>query len=406
MRGSSFLAIAATGIQLLQVCNAYLPLTRPELALIGSGGPRKQANTKEGQQQNLLDPKNKNGYLEPILKVRIPGTQGSEDVRTHFEKFFRGLDSGWDVELDTFFDDTPTLKNVNFTNFVATRDPPGSDPGSVGRLTLVAHYDSKIEPKGFLGAIDSAFPCALIMYIVNQLDEALTAKWNDTTTASSSIAAADLGLQILFLDGEEAYQEWTDTDSIYGARHLAHSWDKPAYAATSIRKSRLDSIDLFVLLDLLGAANPSIPSYYKHTNWAHRNLGRLQRAFRRTKATREKKKTSVEGKEEEVVVEESTWFPQPGRYFLAGQIGDDHLPFFKRGVPVLHLIPIPFPNTWHKIIDDGDHLDMDAVHDWSIIMTAFTAEYMELSGYLGLPAKTTVKQAKKAQKAKKAKRAY
>ena len=28
----------------------------------------------------------------------------------------------------------------------------------------------------------------------------------------------DMGIQILLLDGEEAFQSWTDTDSTYGAR--------------------------------------------------------------------------------------------------------------------------------------------------------------------------------------------
>ena len=31
----------------------------------------------------------------------------------------------------------------------------------------------------------------------------------------------DISLQFIFFDGEEAFKKWTDTDSIYGARHLA-----------------------------------------------------------------------------------------------------------------------------------------------------------------------------------------
>ena len=34
----------------------------------------------------------------------------------------------------------------------------------------------------------------------------------------------DVTVQILFLDGEEAYLEWTSTDSLYGSRHLADRW--------------------------------------------------------------------------------------------------------------------------------------------------------------------------------------
>jgi len=31
----------------------------------------------------------------------------------------------------------------------------------------------------------------------------------------------DTSLQLIFFDGEEAFVEWTDTDSLYGSRHLA-----------------------------------------------------------------------------------------------------------------------------------------------------------------------------------------
>lgn len=31
---------------------------------------------------------------------------------------------------------------------------------------------------------------------------------------------ADMTLQLIFFDGEEAFVEWTDTDSIYGARYF------------------------------------------------------------------------------------------------------------------------------------------------------------------------------------------
>lgn len=31
---------------------------------------------------------------------------------------------------------------------------------------------------------------------------------------------ADTTLQLIFFDGEEAFVQWTDTDSIYGARFL------------------------------------------------------------------------------------------------------------------------------------------------------------------------------------------
>ena len=78
--------------------------------------------------------------------------------------------------------------------------------------------------------------------------------------------------------------------------------------------------------------------------------------------------------------------------FGRGFIEDDHIPFMQRGVPILHLIPSPFPEQWHDakgVPDDGAHLDIGAVDDWAKIVTAFTAEWMELGDYL--PKKSVAK---------------
>ena len=63
-------------------------------------------------------------------------------------------------------------------------------------------------------------------------------------------------------------------------------------------------------------------------------------------------------------------------------IEDDHIPFLKRGVEVLHIIPSPFPLVWHTMDDNGENLDMDTVNDWATLTTAFAAEWLELEGYL------------------------
>lgn len=39
----------------------------------------------------------------------------------------------------------------------------------------------------------------------------------------------NLGLMLIFFDGEEAFQEWTSTDSIYGSRHLASKWENTPF---------------------------------------------------------------------------------------------------------------------------------------------------------------------------------
>ena len=49
------------------------------------------------------------------------------------------------------------------------------------------------------------------------------------------------------------------------------------------------------------------------------------------------------------------------------------------GVPVLHLIPVPFPDVWHKIGDNGDTLDDPTVTKLNKILRIFVAEFLKLN---------------------------
>ena len=43
------------------------------------------------------------------------------------------------------------------------------------------------------------------------------------------LQAKGVSLRFLFFDGEEAFRDWTATDSIYGARHLASKWSEESH---------------------------------------------------------------------------------------------------------------------------------------------------------------------------------
>ena len=81
-----------------------------------------------------------------------------------------------------------------------------------------------------------------------------------------------------------------------------------------------------------------------------------------------------------------------------GGISDDHLPFRALGVDILHLIDFKpttgFPSVWHTMDDDAEHLDMDTVEDWGVLMTAFAAEWMELEGHIDHSSKKAVRDEK------------
>lgn len=393
---------------------AYLPLQQSEHKYLIS-------NSKAHE---LLDPFNKSGILEPILRERIPDTEGSKKVQEHIISFFEqqnkelaetfgGTDtaySNWTMEVDRFQDDTPTKKNVTFTNLVFTRNPPGSQAGLTGYLSLVAHYDSKIEPHGFIGAIDSAVPCAMMMYAAKVLDKSLSDYWKSayvtpksdkTMKLNAFQQVSELGLQLIFLDGEEAYLEWSDTDSTYGARHLASKWDKRGVFHASNnghsdndanvqgtalpRKSKIEEIDAFVLMDLLGAKDTVINSYYENTDWMHKHLNKLEKIYRSGTDTKTKKAKQMRSNKRRSS-DYKPFFPrsESTSFHMANFLSDDHLPFLHRGVPILHLIPLPFPSVWHTLKDDAKHLDRDSVEQIAHIMTAFVAEYMGISGHLGV----------------------
>lgn len=137
----------------------------------------------------------------------------------------------------------------------------------------------------------------------------------------------------------------------------------------STYRTPLHSISLFVLLDLLGSPNPRVPSYFLTTHWAYRNMAALEKRMRdlgllESNSTR-------------------PFLPDAEKHanqFGYGGIEDDHIPFLRRGVDILHLIPTPFPDVWHTMEDDGEHLDMPTVMDWTKLVLAFTAEWMDLSG--------------------------
>jgi glutaminyl-peptide cyclotransferase len=326
--------------------------------------------------------------LSPILIPRVPGTPGSTAVLNHFNDFFKTSLPDWTIEFQNSTSKTPVSgdKEVPFVNFIAYRDPPWASKGDVGRLTLVAHYDSKYSPEGFIGAIDSAAPCAMIMHAMRSIDAALTKKWTEMEAQGHSSLDLDeqTGIQVLFLDGEEAFQTWTDTDSLYGARSLAETWEDSYHPAMSNFRTELSSITLFVLLDLLGSKAPTIRSHFPTTHWAYQNMGKLENRLRELGELK-----SAPSHEEKTKRNEIRWLvdvEKSERYVTSrGGISDDHLPFMHRGVEILHLIDFNsgsgFPKVWHTMEDTGENLDGPTVEDWSTLVTAFAAEWMELDGF-------------------------
>jgi glutaminyl-peptide cyclotransferase len=152
-------------------------------------------------------------------------------------------------------------------------------------------------------------------------------------------------------------------------RALAQQWSasrNPASAKFYNYRTPLNQISLFLLLDLLGSASPSVPSYFATTHWAYTRL------------------STIESRMRSLNLLESS----PQQPFLTDvnrtigtrtpPVGDDHLPFISKGVDVLHVIPNDFPPVWHTMEDNGENLDMPTVRDWGKIVAAFVLEWLDM----------------------------
>jgi glutaminyl-peptide cyclotransferase len=129
----------------------------------------------------------------PLLIPRYPTSPGLKSVRQFIKTYFASLN--WHAQIDSFTDQGTPIGSVDFENLIFTHNP-----NAPKKIVLAAHYESKyksddsrgdLQPDGFIGATDSAWSCALLMYLASVIAE--TVPVND-----------QYSFQIVFFDGEEA----------------------------------------------------------------------------------------------------------------------------------------------------------------------------------------------------------
>jgi len=139
----------------------------------------------------------------------------------------------------------------------------------------------------------------------------------------------------------------------------------------------LRSISLFVLLDLLGtkdAGNPTlsdskrpvVPLYSSATRHLYSRLQSIELSLFENGLRKVKGHRS------------NHYFKAPENTRLHQRIEDDHIPFLSRNVPVLHVIPVPFPSVWHTRRDDISNIDWNVVEDQCLIFRCFVADYLNI----------------------------
>jgi glutaminyl-peptide cyclotransferase len=205
---------------------------------------------------------------------------------------------GCEVSSDRFTAQTPDGP-VAMENIIA------KFPGKSGRgIAVSGHYDTK-KMSNFVGANDGGSSTGMLL----ELAAALQGRPRTDD------------VYLIFFDGEEAIREWTDTDSLYGSRHLAEKWTADG---TNRKLKALINVDMTgdKNLHLVWDTN-SAPSVRKLVWDAADSLGY------------------------------SAAFPRQG-----GAIADDHMPFLNAGVRAVDLIDFDSQNTfWHTPQDTMDKLE-------------------------------------------------
>jgi glutaminyl-peptide cyclotransferase len=258
---------------------------------------------------------------------------------------------GWHVDEDMFVNKTP-IGDKTFVNVIATHSP-----SIARRLTLACHYDSKLMTEAeFIGATDSAVPCAMMIDLARHLNASL-----------AQSPDRDIALQFMFFDGEEAFEKWTDSDSLYGSRHLASKMlDTTVSIGDGLTVTQVKTIDALLLLDLIGSYDTKFANWFSATEHLYRRLQQI---------------------ENELYDSHLLDSPEHNHYFTGnmyqsmefyGGIQDDHVPFHQKGVPVVHLISYPFPSVWHKPSDNETALHYPTIRDIGKILRVFVTEYLGL----------------------------
>jgi glutaminyl-peptide cyclotransferase len=147
-------------------------------------------------------------------------------------------------------------------------------------------------------------------------------------------------------------------------RALSETWEMKANPVGSKYPNALSQISIFVLLDVLGSINPTIPSYFLLTHWAYKNMARLEGRLRKIGLL----ETSPL----------SAFLPMTNKPIMESEIVGDYVPFMERGIPFIRLLPSPLPPIANTIEDNGEHLHLPTVRDWAKIVTGFALEWLDM----------------------------
>ena len=248
---------------------------------------------------------------------RAPGSEALEKSRAYIRQELKS--SGWSVTEQPFTDYTPRGQ-ARFVNLIARF-------GATGRTTdlflLCSHYDTKVfDTFRFVGANDGGSSTGLLLELARVLAQ------------KPRLAEK---IELVFFDGEEAFENFSNTDGIYGSRHFAHEL---------VQNGSIKSFRGGILFDMVGDRSlditlpPNSPTKIARDIFASADALKLRNHF--------------------------TYFDQ--------DITDDHTPLNVIGIPVIDVIDFHYP-PWHTAEDTMDKLSAQSLQIVGSVAVYYLSEF-------------------------------
>ena len=250
------------------------------------------------------------------LGPRPPASDAIEKSRAYIDNQLRFF--GWSVERQEFTDDTPRGK-IRFLNLIARFS---GKKNAAPTFLLCSHYDTKtFDSIRFVGANDGGSSTGLLLELARVLGQ------------DPNLAAK---IELVFFDGEEAYETFSATDGLYGSRYFARQLE-----STGTKQFRGG-----ILFDMVGDRSlkitlpPDSPAQMTHDIFSSAETLRLRSHF--------------------------TYFDF--------EITDDHTPLNRIGIPTIDLIDFDFP-PWHTADDTIDKIGAESLKIVGSVAAYYLAEF-------------------------------
>jgi Zn-dependent M28 family amino/carboxypeptidase len=232
-----------------------------------------------------FDAKRAYAYTAQVVSFgeRPPGSSGHQKTQILIRDVLAR--NGAAIDTDEFTAETPR-GSIPVRTIIGKFNVAGDPAQPI--VILAGHYDTLFK-NGFVGANDGGSSTSILLAFADALKD----------------QSANVQVWLVWTDLEEAVVDFTDTDGLYGSRHLA---------ARLRSEGLVPRIKGFFLLDMVGDKDLHVTRETQSTRWL-----------------------------QDVIAQAATQLGY-GDYFFQVDMGitDDHVPFMKVGIPAVDVVDAEF----------------------------------------------------------------